>query len=542
MTKHKRVFLQLLSLHLFLIVAFNICSISPGFAQASSADERAKGYINLTRIAPFYGWPGVDLDHMKLSIDALEASRAEILSVSDQYNDGQKKLIETSLYPTKYLTQMVATEQLRRKLLQTQSNKALNAYHQQLVLTIKQHHTHLTNLEVSLTKIAKAVEFKGLAFHFGRSSFAHFLEGITAYRKEAEQNLKSAHNRWLCLKDELSDCEQATWNIIPLPNDVKVSSKAFDTPSARITRAIRQNGRLGGKAAGLGWAVLNRSDCYPNQTSIPFLTWQFPTASGLPIYRPEVVSDVYVHDHQIDEGSNNYERLLQRLGMEGFLFQSHTNLYACPDAAGDAARLRAMIFVYEHSKNLDWDFEIIDNPKLQKSVSELKVAAEQLKDATILAENYVQSLMHHASKFLAGFKRSELVSNLGNQRLELLETLALAYRLQTPFLSRDIMNLVYGNTAIADYVPYAPWGFLEELMFTRSGPELLLGGTNSSIIGSNYPQIERYRNGVSPRLRSYNEDLSKIYGEQQMIELLLKGLSAEYKLAGFQKRPYFLDQ
>ncbi len=103
------------------------------------------------------------------------------------------------------------------------------------------------------------------------------------------------------------------------------------------------------------------------------------------------------------------------------------------------------------------------------------------------------------------------------------------------------MNLVYGNTAIGDYVPYAPWEFLEELLFTRNGPELLLGGSNLSIIRRNYPQVEWHRDEVSPRLRSYVHDLSNVFGEEEIIGILLKGLNAEYRLARFQKRPYLFE-
>ena len=91
-------------------------------------------------------------------------------------------------------------------------------------------------------------------------------------------------------------------------------------------------------------------------------------------------------------------------------------------------------------------------------------------------------------------------------------------------------------------MPYAPWGYLEELLFTRNGPELLLGGTNPSIVGQNVSQMERLREGISPRLLSYTDDLSDKYDETEFTDMLLLGLNAEYRLSRFQNRPYLFSQ
>jgi|TARA_R110002012_G_scaffold321851_1_gene551872 hypothetical protein len=509
-----------------------------GYAQEVTEELRLSRYAYLTQVNPLYAWPAVDLIEMKQAISALKASRAEILEFSGQYDNAQQERIATTLYPTAYLTEMVKLEGQRRALFIDVDEDKLRAYQSQLFSTIDAHQDYLSALQSALSATAAEATYKGLEYHFGRSSFAHFVDGIETYRDDAVQSRDRAEMRWSCFLGDKLDCETSTWQVWPITGDIEYKFEVFDQAPARITKAIRVRGRLGGDVAGPGWAMLNTSDCHDSGGPVAFLIWEFPTASGVPIFRPEVVSDVLVHDHKVDEGSNAYERILNSLGMDGFLFQPHTNLYACPDAAGDSAKLRSMVYIYGVADQLvRRDFEGNDDV-VNAAISRISEAAENLRSSSVLTENMVQIFVYELTSLLAGFDRDFLVSSIGEGQVAWFETTALAYRLQTPYFSRDIMNLVYGNTAIADYVPYASWDFIEELLFTRNGPELLLGGNNPSIIHENYPQIEQYRKGVSPRLRSYVHDLSMEFNEQDLIDILLKGLIAEHRLARFQKRPY----
>jgi hypothetical protein len=511
-------------------------------AQEGPEKHRLERFIRLTQIDPLYAWPGVDLDHMERAISALYASRAEILRFDDQYSEVQKTRIASALYPTAYLREMRALETQRRALSYQPELEELAAYQIQLEHTINVHLSYLSELHFALSATAGEVSHKGLEYHFGRSSFVHFIGGIEAYQIDAERLLQQAKARWGCLESKSSDCEISSWEVLPVPQAMNYDFGVFDQAPARITRAIRARGQLGGQVAGPGWAMLDGSSCYAKDTPVPFLTWTFPTGSGVPIFRPEVVTDVLLHDHQIDETSNAYERILDSLGMAGFLFQPHTNLYACPDAAKDSGKLRATVFLYEFAGQFEWPGTQSENEGLNDAIARASQAFSKLPIAEVLTEFDADSAAYEASKILSGFERDDLIRALGEDRTRQLETAMLAYRLRTPYLSQDIMNLVYGNTAIADYVPYAPWGYLEELMFTRNAPELLLGGTNLSIVRHSYAQIEQPREGVSPRLRSYVQDLSSQFSEAEIIEILLDGLKAEYRLGRFQDRPYiFLD-
>jgi hypothetical protein len=102
------------------------------------------------------------------------------------------------------------------------------------------------------------------------------------------------------------------------------------------------------------------------------------------------------------------------------------------------------------------------------------------------------------------------------------------------------MALVYANTAIGDYVNYARWGYVDELLFIRNAPALLLGGFNASIIPNGYQHVEWHRKETSPRLQSYNEQLSKKFTPEEFTEILIKGTNAEYELSTLQKRSYFI--
>ncbi len=534
----------------FFSVIFCACLLTCGLVAASnlSAQEHSNAdtlrrYVRLAQVDPLYAWPVVDLTQMEVAIEALNASRAEILTYAkEQYTAEQQARIAIALYPTSYLSEMIELERLRRALSMASGPTDTEAYHQQLLATIEAHQNYLGVLKAALAATSNGQTYKGLEFHFGRSSFAHFIEGVEGYQADTEVMLKRAKARWQCTQTGEQDCEEPDWQVTSEPEIKEYSKEVFQQAPAKITRAIREEGKLGGQIVGTGWAILNNADCYLNKGPIPFLTWQFPTASGVPIFRPEVVSDVYVHDHRADDSSNDYERILQTLGMQGLLFQPHTNLYACPDASRDAAQLRAMVFIHKFAQEFEAPSDTIGNVSLTTALAQLKATSEQLSDASVLVENDVQAFVVALSHLLTEYEIEELDAVLGSDvRLDL-ENVALAYRLKTPFLSHEIMNLVYSNTAIADYVPYAPWGFLEELLFTRNGVELLAGGNNPSIVLRDYNQVERLRDGVSPRLLSYTRDLAREFGIDEMIAILLKGLDAEYRLASYQYRPHLFGK
>jgi hypothetical protein len=518
------------------LVALSTLAVGTHAQELSDAQRQAR-YLRLTQVNPLYAMPAVNLTQMEQAVASLVASRTEILSVADQYGAAQRKRIAAALYPTAYLSEMIALEVQRRALAKGAGKEQLRAYQSQLLYTIDAYAAYISSLLDALKATADDVSYKGLEYHFGRSSFTHFIAGIEAYHADAVRARDQAQARWACLETDLAECERPVWSAVPNPKPLDYSTDIFERAPARITRAIRAQGQLGGKPVGPGWTMLNGSDCSAGDTPVPYLLWRFPTASGVAIFRPEVVSDVLVHDHQIDRNSNAYERILDSLGMQRFLFQPHTNLYACPDAAGDSARLRTMAYMFAVAKTFDWHPTGEVSPELEVALARAWDVSQRLRTAPVLTETAAQRLAHEVTAVLADFGREQMIGALGATRLRQLETIALAYRLRTPYFAQDIMNLVYGNTAIGDYVPHAPWGFLEELLFTRNGPELLLGGTNPSIVRANEPQIEHFRDGTSPRLRSYVHDLSNAFDENEMIEILLSGLAAEYRLAQFLKRP-----
>ena len=525
-------------LHTIVLVCFPFVALS-----SDAQINRVERFIRFTEIDPLYAWPGVNLQHMRRAISALESSREEIIGFAErQYSLDQVERIARSLYPTDFLSEMIALETKRRKLRDTADETGLAAYQKQLSSTIRTHRSYVRDLKSALEITAAEQTYSGLEFHFGQSTYAHFIFGISLYLKEIDESLKRANDRWACLKEQSVNCGRAVWFVDPLPESAPFDFSVFRTPSARITKAIRFRGPLGGQALGPGFAVLRSSSCRKDLGAVPYLLWEIPTASGVSIFRPEVISDVLVHDHRIDGESNGYERLLDALGMDGFLFQPQTNIYACPDAAGDDAALRAMASTYAFASTLDIPNLPGFSDLLRAAVEELNAQGRSLKAAQVLDQHDVQAFMRSLTELLSKVPRNELEESLGDELLQSMGTVALTHRLRTARLSQAVMNLVYANTAIADYVAYAPWEFIEELLFTRSAPELLLGGTNPSMISLDYPQVERFRDGVSPRLLSYTRDLASTYSEEEITELLLKGLLAEFRLGRLQSRPYLFER
>lgn len=504
--------------------------------------ERSDRFLGLVLANPLYAWPAVDLKQMMLAVGALEASREEIVDLAKvQYSPAQVARISRSLYPTGFLFEMVTLENVRRALIGDPSRARLELYHEQLISTIKAHQQYLSILRTDLIELVSEQSFSGLEFHSGQSTFEHFVFGLTLYQREAEKALVEAYERWECFEGSHHQCLDWNWEIIPLADEVDFDLGVFEQPPAVITKAIRQRGPIGGQAIATGYAVLYRSDCRKDLGAAPYWLWQIPSASGVPIFRSEVVSDVWVHDHRAHADSNDYEGLLHAFGMDGFLFQPQMNLYACPDAAGDNARLRAMAHVYEFARSLEIATKPSGLTSLPRALRELQEQADLIESSSIMDESAIQNFMHSVTKILASFENYELREILDDELLRKFETLALAYRLRTAFLSQSVMSIVFSNTALGDYVPYAPWDFKEELLFTRNAPELLLGGTNLSVISFNYPQVERFRIGVSPRLLSYVHNLSFEHDSQKMIDSLLKGLLAELRLGRLKKRPYLFD-
>lgn len=510
------------------------------FVTQANALDASNRFVRHTQIDPVFAWPAVDLDDMKKVISVLEQSRSEIASlVKKQYGPAQQKRVDAVLYPTEFFSQMILLEKLRRGLTSTSSMKALRSYQSQLEQTIITYQNYLDQLLPALEQTIREQDYKGLQYHFGNSSFKHFLGGINSYRKQSAEIMEEAKIRWKCLENDHVNCAGSIWEIFPKISPAEVDDTVLSGAAATIVTNLHTNSQVGGKPIQPAWAVMSSHQCSVYQPQMYFSLWEFDVGTGVPVWRAEVVNDVLVHDHRLSkENVNNYERLLHTLGAEGFLHQSATNHYACPDIGSDTGLIRAMVYIYRTLETMDWDNVQAGSPEDQIALADLESMAKKITKQNYVDEYGIHSFMRDLSILLDKYTYVEAATLWGNQTLATLEEAMLAYKFRTPFLSRDIMNVVYSNTAIGDYTSYAPWDFLEELLFTRNAPELLLGGSNVSVIRENYPQVERHRKGVSPRLRSYNEDLSNLYTVEQFTEILVHGANAEKALGELQKRSY----
>ncbi len=495
-------------------------------------------YLENLRVDPLYAWPGVDLLQMEHAIEALKQSRTEIVEVTaTQYDVLKTARVARVLYPTDFLEEMRALEETRRTALRLQDAGAVARYQAQLERTITGHLTYLDVLIPALENTAAEQSYKGLEYHFGRSSFEHFLSGIHGYRQDAEMALERVGQWQRCL-DDVTDCPDVQPPLFPASEVSRAVDDFTQSDAAKIVYGLRSQADFGGAAASPGWAVLRSHQCFAAQENVPFLMWRFPMASGGQMFRADVVEDVQVHDHGIDESSNDYERKLDALGGAGYLYQSYTNLYACPDAAGDAAKLRAMVYAHQRLQSFNWSQMTSSEPKVQMQIDQIEADLQVVRNAQILDEGVLQAVMHELGQLLYMGSSEQLQATLGQGAFADLQEVYLAYRLQTPSLSQSIMNLIYGNTAIADYAPYAPWGYYEELLFTRNAPELLLGGNNPSVVSQDFEQVEWHREGTSPRLKSYRHELANIYSVQEMTSLLIRGANAELRFGKLLDRSY----
>jgi len=505
--------------------------------QEAYASDKIERYVRLTQANPLFAWPGVNLDHMEKTVSILEQSRAEIVNlVGAQYTGLQRDRVANTLYPTEYLSQMIALETLRRTLYQHRTLTDLQTYQAQLVRTIGSYQSYLNILIPALIQTAREQNYKGLEYHLGRSSFKYFLSGIRGYRAQADRALELSQQRWACLTDDSAVCMDANWPIAPKPDKVEIDETVFSGVAATMVATMRAKSKTGGRAVHPKWAVTQNHQCFPFQSHVYYFLWEFPSGSDVPIWRADVINDVLVHDHRATKSRvSAYERKLDALGAKGYLHQTMTNHYACPDIGSDTALIRSMVFVYQTLEGINWDkFQLAAHSDLLQ----LRILAKRVIETPYVNELSVQGFMRELGFVLNTYDKSQLIALWGDDIQGVFEKLMLTYRLKTPNLSRDMMNVIYNNIAIGDYVAHAPWGFLEELLFTRNAPELFLGGSNPSIIYENFPQVEHPRKEISPRLKSYKNDLVKEYTPEEFTEILIKGANAEYDMSVLQERSY----
>ena len=517
-----------------------LCGAIMAHGQEILKTVHVERYVRLAQMEPLYAWPGVDLDSMARAIEALNASRAELVEISGmKYQPQQVEGIQAALYPTEYLEQMRILEGLRRELNLDSGLGELYLYHQHLIRTISAYQDYLDRLLPVLEKTAAAQRYKGLEFHSGRTSFAHFLDGIEFYETQARVSYALAQERWQCVLADEDGCEQPKY---PKPDGSSIlgfDPVVFDKAPAQITLELRAHDELKGEVNTIPWAVLSGASCFPPGQQTPYLLWRYPAANTVPIFRAEVVSDLLVHDHRLRDQSNGYERRLDGLGARGYLFQTQTTLYACPDAAFDTARLRTLSYAYDAISELSWPTEsdkVPDNIRIY-----FEYAAEallELKRQTYLSEPSIEAFLIPVITILRRTTDEELSLIFEAGDIAKLEQLFLTYKLKTADLSQDIMNLIFSNAAIGDYSDYAAWDYLDELLFTRNGPQILLGGNNPSIIQKRFPMVAKLRGGTSPRLVSYSDELAGGIPMPEMIDILIDGSVAENRLSRLRSRPY----
>ena len=505
------------------------------------ASENTERYVQLSQIEPLFAWPDVNLDHMNTAISLLEQSRTEIVAlVGEQYDNHQQDRVQKALYPTQYLSEMITLERLRRALPQNATLLGAKTYQAQLERTIDAYQTYLNVLIPALLQTSRAQNYEGLEYHFGRSSFGYFMSGIRSYRAQSAHVLKLASHRWGCVSEDGLTCVDAKWPEIPKPVELIVDENVFTNDPANIISEMRMNSKPLGQTVNPKWAVTYTHECFSYRPQVYYFLWEFSSGYDVPIWRADVVNDVLVHDHRVTEGTGNgYEKKLDSLGADGYLHQSFTNHYACPDIASDTSLIRAMVSVYQALDGFMWEQSNSSGSDASAQYNKLRSKAAAIIRKHYVSEYLVRDFMYNLNVMMNSYTPEELVAFWGVKQQLALEKMMLAYINQTSNLSRDIMNLVYSNSAIGDYVRYAPWGFLEELLFTRNAPELLLGGSNPSIIYENYPQVEHPRKEISPRLKSYNEELTKIYNPEEFTDILIKGVNAEADLSALQNHLYF---
>lgn len=529
---------------LILSIGIMIALIGGGLVYKIKSEQMARieTYIDFARIDPLFAWPGVNLAHMETAVALLKASRAEIVElVTRQYNPAQTDRVERLLYPTDYLSEMIVLEGLRRDLSKRSDDTEIERYQKQLERTIRAYQTYLDVLIPALQKTVKEQRYKGLDYHFGRSSYTHFLSGLQSYHTQSDIALETALKRWHCFMGDQENCDTPRWPVVSEAVEIPVDEAVFESQPAHIVQTLRENSKASGRTVDPSWAVTNSHRCFAAHPVVYYFLWEFQSGHDVPIWRAEVVNDVLVHDHRVTEDTTNlYEKKLQNLGAEGYLYQSFTNHYACPDIAADMALLRAMVYVYRSLKHMTWQDVENTDAKIVAEYATLKTKAQTITSQAYVREDHVQNFMYHLSATLKKYSPEDLREVWGGEQQKTFEHMMLVYQIRTPELSKDIMNLVYSNTAIGDYVNYAPWAFLEELMFTRSAPKLLLGGANPSMIGTDVPQVEQHRQEISPHLRSYNAELSKLYSVEEFTNILIKSADAEYDLNKLQNRSYHI--
>jgi len=510
------------------------------FGQEAYASGALDRYVRLSQVEPIFAWPGVDLERMTTAIALLGKSRSEIISlVKKQYNEQQQNRVQKVLYPTQYLSEMVVLEGLRRALPQNASEMGLHEYQQQLERTISAYQAYLNVLIPALLRTAREQDYKGLEYHFGKSSFGYFISGIRSYRAQSDRALEMSRQRWACVQNEGPECKDAHWPELPAPPKGTVDQTMFANAPAKIVSNMRLNSRVPGHMVKPAWAVTYSHRCFVYRPQVYYFLWRFSPGYNAPVWRMDVVNDVLVHDHRVTSNTRSaYKKKLAALGADGYLFQSFTNPYACPDIASDTSLVRSMGAVYRALDGFNWAQANTLNLDLAKQYEELQNKAAAITEKPYASEYLVQGFMHDLSILMNTNSRQTLIAFWGAAQQSELEEMLLEYEDKTSDLSGDIMNLVYSNIAIGDYVPYAPWGYLEELMFTRNDPELLLGGSNPSIIYDNVPQVERHRKETSPRLKSYNDELAKKYTPAEFTKIMIKGNNAEAALSALQGRAY----
>lgn len=496
-------------------------------------------YVIAARIDPIFALPGVDIQNLRVAIEALEVSRNEFL---DSFEPHEQKLLRDTLYPLDFLEKLSQSENTRRTFIDDPSYASARAYHEAIKAALSAYKENVRDF----TRIVRTFDDRTLGFWDGTTNPRHIAGILEEAASEASRRSREESLRFMCLSygfpcpsllqaqgATMPDYENEAGDTLPpaIERNLAIVDGRADRPAqtltqwgeewhARTARVLDEDPPS--PLSALPVALHRDSHCtLDGESAYVRFWWSNSRASDIPTERLSLVNDLYFHD--VESAQSDFEQELKALGVL-YMYQP-LNPFVCIDYGNDSAAIFTARAIQRSLQNHSLFIDREPDGELLERLRELEGAIRESQD--VLSTHTVDVFIGLLESLLLSGENPPLHTLIGRESALQAEQLITLWKSKSAGFEHLVGYADDENVTTRLLAQYRDLT-LEELFLIRSYASILFQLSNETIVSSEKSLIEAPRSfePADLRLISYNETLHALYTPHEMLNLIIEGDTA----------------
>ncbi len=319
-------------------------TVATTFPIASSTPQSLAYYAAAERLDPIFAIEGTDPAKLANAVTVFLAEGDEIAST---YRASQRPVIEQTLYPAAFLTDLPKLEEARQALLTEPTAARASTYHYLLMQTVSDYALDARALASSLA--SAGAHIPSIGYLGGEASTTYMAAQMNRAADLTLQQKQKEAARFACLVRLSGNCTPLA-TLANARNTLLRASVAVPAPSASVYKADAINGQA--LAFYKSLSAISKTifaiptDCYPEPVAYEREYYLAPYEGG-EARKLEYINDLYFYDVPREANgapTNPLYVALQKVNVS-VQYQSIGNLYECPDSGLDVAEAGSLLGV-----------------------------------------------------------------------------------------------------------------------------------------------------------------------------------------------------